>query len=162
MKKVWKNYKQTIILLFSIIIGAIAGIVFKEKTKVVKPLGDIFINLLFVIIIPLVFLTISTSISKMKQPKRLGKIMGSTIFVIIVTSIIAILVGIASTYFIKFVETENKDSIQAQFSTEEKVESDEEKTILERTVEAVTVSDFSGLFSRQNLIAVWNCDEYVW
>ena len=154
MKKVWKNYKQTIILLFSIIIGAIAGIVFKEKTKVVKPLGDIFINLLFVIIIPLVFLTISTSISKMKQPKRLGKIMGSTIFVIIVTSIIAILVGIASTYFIKFVETENKDSIQAQFSTEEKVESDEEKTILERTVEAVTVSDFSGLFSRQNLIAV--------
>lgn len=153
MKNVWKNYKQTIILLFSIIIGAIAGLVFKEKTKMLKPLGDIFINLMFVIIIPLVFLTVSTSISKMKQPKRLGKIMGSTVFIIVITSIIAVLVGIASTYFIKLVETDNKDLIQSQFSTEE-VSVSEEKTILERTVEAVTVSDFSGLFSRQNLIAV--------
>ena len=101
MKKIWSNYKQTIILLISIIIGAIAGIIFKEKVKIVKPLGDIFINLMFVIIIPLVFLTISTSISKMKQPKRLGKIMGTTILVIVITSIIAVLVGIASTYFIK-------------------------------------------------------------
>ena len=146
MKNVWKNYKQTIILLFSIIIGAIAGLVFKEKTKMLKPLGDIFINLMFVIIIPL-------AISKMKQPKRLGKIMGSTVFIIVITSIIAVLVGIASTYFIKLVETDNKDLIQSQFSTEE-VSVSEEKTILERTVEAVTVSDFSGLFSRQNLIAV--------
>lgn len=153
MKNVWKNYKQTIILLISIIIGAVIGFVFKEKTKVLKPLGDIFINLMFVIIIPLVFLTVSTSISKMKQPKRLGKIMGSTVFIIVITSIIAVLVGIASTYFIKLVETDNKDLIQSQFSTEE-VSGSEEKTILERTVEAVTVSDFSGLFSRQNLIAV--------
>lgn len=153
MKNVWKNYKQTIILLVSIIIGAVVGFVFKEKTKVLKPLGDIFINLMFVIIIPLVFLTVSTSISKMKQPKRLGKIMGSTVFIIVVTSIIAVLVGIASTYFIKLVETDNKELIQSQFSTEE-VSEKEEKTILERTVEAVTVSDFSGLFSRQNLIAV--------
>ena len=87
MKKIWKNYKQTIILLIAIIIGAVVGVVFKEKTEVLKPFGDIFINLMFVIIIPLVFLTVSTSISKMKQPKRLGKIMGATVFVIVITSI---------------------------------------------------------------------------
>jgi Na+/H+-dicarboxylate symporter len=154
MKKIWKNYKQTIILLFAIIIGAIVGIVFKDKTKVLKPFGDIFINLMFVIIIPLVFITISTSISKMQQPKRLGKIMGSTIFVIIVTSIIAVIVGIASTYFIKLVETENTELIKSQFSQEEVQPEEEDKTILDRTVEAITVSDFSALFSRQNLIAV--------
>ena len=153
MKNIWKNYKQTIILVVAIIIGAIAGIVFKEKTEVLKPFGDIFINLMFVIIIPLVFLTVSTSISKMKQPKRLGKIMGATVFVIIITSIIAVLVGIASTYYIKLVDTNNKEQIEAQFNTELKSEEDD-KTILDRTVEAVTVSDFSGLFSRQNLIAV--------
>ena len=153
MKKLWQNYKQTIILLFAIIIGAIVGGIFKEKVKILKPLGDIFINLMFVIIIPLVFLTISTSISKMKQPKRLGKIMGSTIFVIIITSLVAVLVGIASTYFIKLVETDKQETIKSQFSQEEEIK-EEDKTILERTVEAVTVSDFSGLFSRQNLIAV--------
>ena len=105
MKTFLKNYKQTIILLISIIIGAIVGIVYKEKTEILKPFGDIFINLMFVIIIPLVFLTIATSISKMKQPKRLGKIMGSTIFVIVITSVIAVLVGIGSTYFVKLVDT---------------------------------------------------------
>ena len=152
MKKMWKNYKQTIVLLLAIIIGAIVGGIFKEKVKILKPFGDIFINLMFVIIIPLVFLTISTSISKMKQPKRLGKIMGSTIFVIIVTSVIAVLVGILSTYFIKLVETHNQEIIKSQFA--EEVESKEDKTILDRTVEAVTVNDFSGLFSRKNLIAV--------
>lgn len=153
MKNIWKNYKQTIILLVAIIIGAVVGIVFKEKTEVLKPFGDIFINLMFVIIIPLVFLTVTTSISKMKQPKRLGKIMGATVFVIVITSIIAVLVGIASTYYIKLVDTNNKEQIEAQFNPELQSE-EEEKTILDRTVEAVTVSDFSGLFSRQNLIAV--------
>lgn len=153
MKKIWLNYKQTIILLAAIIIGAVVGFIFKEKVVVLKPFGDIFINLMFVIIIPLVFLTLSTSISKMQQPKRLGKIMGSTIFVIIITSLIAVIVGIASTYFIKLVDTDNKDLIQSQFNQEIEVE-EEDKTILDRTVEAITVSDFSGLFSRQNLIAV--------
>ena len=126
MKILLKNYRQTIILLAAIIIGAIFGLIYKEQTKVVKPLGDIFINLMFVIIIPLVFLTISTSISKMKSPKRLGKIMGSTIFVIIITSIIAVLVGIASTYFIKLVEPKDTDAIKSSFAEEESSEEEEE------------------------------------
>ncbi len=154
MKKIWKNYKQSILLLGAIIIGAIFGLIFKEKVEVVKPLGDIFINLMFVIIIPLVFLTISTSIAKMKQPKRLGKIMVSTIVVIIITSVIAVLVGLLSTYFIKLVDTNDTDKVKTGFSEEVSTYESEEKTILDRTVEAITVSDFSGLFSRQNLLAV--------
>ena len=57
----------------AIIIGAIVGIAFKEKAAVLKPFGDIFLNLLFVVIVPLIFLSITTSIAKIKQPKRLGK-----------------------------------------------------------------------------------------
>lgn len=154
MKKIWQNYKQTIILVIAILIGAVAGVIFKEDVKVVKPLGDIFINLMFVIIIPLVFLTISTSISKMKQPKRLGKIMVSIVAVIIVTSIIAVLVGMASTYFIKLVEPNDAEAIKTQLSAEEAEVEEDDKTILDRTVEAITVSDFTGLFSKQNILAV--------
>ncbi|MBE5806237.1 MAG: dicarboxylate/amino acid:cation symporter [Clostridiales bacterium] len=153
MSKIWKNYKQTIILVVAILIGAMVGCLCKEKVVVLKPLGDLYINLMFVIVIPLIFLTISTAISKMKQPKRLGKIMGATVFVIIVTSIIAVIVGLGSTYFIKLVETEDSNNIRAGINLEDTVEEDE-KTILERTVEAVSVSDFSGLFSKQNLIAI--------
>ena len=75
MKTFLANYKQTLILLASIIIGAIAGIVFGEKVTVLAPFGDLFLNLLLVIIVPLIFLTITTSIAKISQPKRLGKIL---------------------------------------------------------------------------------------
>ena len=57
-----KNYKSTLILLLSIIIGAIIGLIFGSKATILKPLGDIFINLLFVVIVPLIFLTITSSI----------------------------------------------------------------------------------------------------
>ena len=67
IKKFFKNYKSTIILLFAIIIGAIVGIIFKEKAAVLSPLGDLFLNLMFIIIVPLVFLNISTAIAKMTQ-----------------------------------------------------------------------------------------------
>ena len=42
MKKIFKNYKQTIILLISIIIGGILGIIFKEDIKILSPFGDLF------------------------------------------------------------------------------------------------------------------------
>ena len=87
MKKIWKNYKQTIALILSLIIGAIIGIIMGEKAKVLSPFGDLFMNLLFVVIVPLIFLTITTSIAKIKQPKRLGKVMLSTFGVFIVTSL---------------------------------------------------------------------------
>ena len=75
MKKVLKNYKSTIVLLGAVVIGAICGLIFKEKAEIVKPLGDLFLNLLLVIIVPLIFFTITSSISKINQPKRLGKIL---------------------------------------------------------------------------------------
>ena len=64
MKKILKNYKSTLILLGFVVIGAIAGLIFKEKAEIVKPLGDLFLNLLLVIIVPLIFFTITSSISK--------------------------------------------------------------------------------------------------
>ena len=70
MKKFLKTYKSVIILLAAIIIGAIVGIAFKEKAAVLKPFGDIFLNLLFVVIVPLIFLSITTSIAKIKEIRK--------------------------------------------------------------------------------------------
>ena len=72
MKKFLSNYKSTIILIAAIIVGAIFGIIFQEKAAVVAPLGDVFLNLLLVIIVPLIFLNITTAITIMESPKRLG------------------------------------------------------------------------------------------
>lgn len=155
MKEFFKHYGQTVILLVSIIIGAIIGLIWKEGATVLSPFGDIFLNLMFVIIVPLVFLTISTSIARIKQPKRLGKIMGSIILVIVITSIIAVVVGLLSTIFIKLVNVEDGQEILASLEeNQEEVEETEDLNILERTVSAITVSDFTGLLSKNNLIAL--------
>lgn len=156
MKKLLSNYKSTIILLVSIIIGAIVGFIFKEKATVLSPLGDIFLNLLLVVITPLIFLTITTSISKMKSPKRLGKIVGATFLVFIITSIIAVLIGFVSTYFIKLVKPEDGEKIKQSFqeTTDEETQENEEIGILKRTASLLTVNDFTKLLSKDNIIAL--------
>ena len=154
MKKFLYNYKSTIILLVAIIVGAIVGIVFQEKATILKPLGDIFLNLLLVVIVPLIFLTISTSIAKMKTPKRLGKIMVTIFAVFIFTSIIAVIIGFASTYFVKLVNPEDGEKIKQSLQTEEVTEEEEDLTIAERTVNLLTVNDFSKLLSKDNIIAL--------
>ena len=157
MKKFLKTYKSVIILLAAIIIGAIVGIAFKEKAAVLKPFGDIFLNLLFVVIVPLIFLSITTSIAKIKQPKRLGKIMITIFCVFIVMSLVSVLVGVLSTYSFKLVNTDDGAKIRAeleeQSGTAETTET-EDLNILERTVNVLTVSDFNKLLSKENIIAI--------
>lgn len=155
MKRFLSNYKSTIILLVAIIVGAMIGIIFKEKATILSPLGDLFLNLLLVIIVPLIFLNITTAISKMKQPKRLGKIIVSIIGAFIFTSIIAVLIGFASTYFIKLVDPADGEQIRESLSeVETSDEETEEITIADRTVNLLTVNDFAKLLSKDNVIAL--------
>ncbi len=154
MKKFLSNYKSTIILLVAIIVGSIIGLVFKEKATILSPLGDIFLNLLLVIIIPLIFLNITTAISKMKQPKRLGKIIVSIIAVFLITSIIAVLIGFASSYFVKLVNSEDGKEIRTSLEEVTDGEDEEEISIAQRTVNLITVNDFSKLLSKDNVIAL--------
>lgn len=160
MKNIWKNYKTTIVLIFSLIIGTIAGLIFKEKTEIVKPIGTLFMNLLLVIIVPLIFLTISTSIAAIKKPKRLGKVLRSIVITFVITSLVACTVGLVSTYSVKLVDSGDKAAIMEQFYTEEKAEEEvakieeDDRNFLERTVDAVTVDDFSKVLSRENILAI--------
>ena len=156
MKTFLANYKQTLILLASIIIGAIAGIVFGEKVTVLAPFGDLFLNLLLVIIVPLIFLTITISIAKISPPRRLCKILGTTVLVFIIMSLVAVLVGMLVTYPIKLVNIEYSEKIHTALDTtlEATTETDEDMTLLSRFLSALTVNDFSKLLSRDNLLAI--------
>ncbi|MEG0909754.1 MAG: cation:dicarboxylase symporter family transporter, partial [Bacilli bacterium] len=152
MKKFLKNYKSTIILLLAVVIGAIAGIIFKDKALIVKPLGDLFLNLLLVVIVPLIFFTITASISKMKQPKRLSKILFSILGMFIITSIVAVLVGFISTSVVNLVKPEDTNKIKEVF-TDTSVETND-LNLLERTVNTISVNDFPLLLSKSNMIAL--------
>ena len=146
-----KNYLGTIILLVSLVIGAIIGLVFGEDATILSPFGDIFINLLFVVIVPLIFLTITNAIIKMKSPKRLGKIMGRIVIAFVIMSVIASLIGIVSTYSFKLVNN-NDSKIMNLLDEDAKV--DTNLSILEKTASMLTVSDFNLLLSKDAIIAI--------
>lgn len=152
LKKIIKNYKSTIILLVSVIIGTICGLIFKEKTSIVKPLGDLFLNLLLVIIVPLIFFTITSSISKMSNKKRLSKIIINTFIIFLITSVIACLFALLTTSFIDLVNKEDTVLIQETFKNNENVTP--KLNILERTVNVLSTNSFINLLSTDNLVAL--------
>ncbi len=154
MKKILKNYKQLIILLTAIVIGGILGVIFKEKITFLKPFGDLFLNLLLMIIVPLIFLTLSTSIGKMKEPKRIGKILLTTIIMFVITSLVSVLIGIFSTRSIKLVDTKNGEYIKESLTVTEESENVESTNYLEKTVNTISVNDFSKLLTKENMIAL--------
>ena len=154
MKEFLKNYKSMIILLGAIIIGGIVGLIWGSGASVLSPFGDLFLNMLLIVVVPLIFLTISSSIYKMKEPKRIGKILITTFLIFLLTSVVAVLIGIVSTYSFKLVDTKNGDEIRESLVIDEETEESTELNLLEKTVEAISVNDFSKLLSRDNMIAL--------
>ena len=152
MKVFWKNYKNTILLILALVIGAISGVIFKEDVNVVKPLGDLFLNALFVTIVPLLFLTITTTIAKMESKGRLRKIFGRIIIISLITSLIAIMFGVLTTNTFKLVNPKDTNVIKEAFSTS-KVKSPK-LNFLESTVSLISVDDFGGLLSKGNVVAI--------
>ena len=151
MKKIWSTYKSTILLIGALIIGAIVGLVFGDKAKVLSPFGDLFMNMMFVIIVPLIFLTITTSIAKIKQPKRLGKVIGTIFATFVVMSLVSVVIGLGVTYVVKLVNPSDTQAILSSLATDGANEA-VELNILERTVSAISVGDFSDILSRNNIL----------
>ncbi len=89
LKSVWESYHFPIILLSSIIFGSIVGMKMGTDANVFKPLGDIFINGMFTIVVPLVFVTISGSIANMSDLQKLGNILRSLLLVFVSTGLVA-------------------------------------------------------------------------
>ena len=91
MKKLMKNYGFLFCMLFGIIAGCMVGFFAPAFASRLKPLGTIFINLMFCVVVPMVFCSISSAIANMQNAKRAGKIMGITLATFSVTAGIAAL-----------------------------------------------------------------------
>jgi Na+/H+-dicarboxylate symporter len=154
MKGTLKNYRSSLILLSTIILGAVLGLIFGEDITFLKPFGDLFLNMLLVIIVPLIFLTISTSIGKMKQPKRIGKVLMTIITVFIITSLISVLVGFICTKGVSLVNSNDGQSIKDSLKITDEEGQMEEVNYLDKTVNTISVNNFQSLLSKDNIIAL--------
>ena len=151
--KFLKSYKSSLILLFSILLGGCIGLIIGEKASIFAPFGNLFLNLIFTMLVPIVFFSIASSIANMDSSKRLGKILVVTIIVFGVTAIISGIIGVVS--FKLFNPTTGLDSstFSNLMSTNE-AESAKNVGALEKIVSSITVGDFRELLSRSNLLAL--------
>ena len=88
MKNFLKNYAFILCMLVGIVAGCITGAVWPGATCL-EPLGTVFINLMFCIVVPMVFCSIASAIANMDNAKKAGKIMGTTVATFMVTAAIA-------------------------------------------------------------------------
>lgn len=151
MKKIIKNYKQSIILIGSLIIGTIVGLIFKEKSTVLEPLGTLFINMLLVVVVPLIFLSITTSIGKIDKPKRVGKILRSIIIAFVFTSLVSVVIGLTSLK-IRLVDSGDAKKITALL--DESTDVSDDASVLDKLVNSVSTNDFVNLLSKNNILAL--------
>lgn len=140
----WKNYRFPLILISGIIIGCIVGAVMGERALMFKPLGDVFINAMFMVVVPLVFTTICSAVATMSSMERLGRVMRSLVIVFIITGAIAAILMLFCVFFWPpaagtTIRLEAANEIQA-FSTADQI------------VKAITVEDFPALLSRRAML----------
>lgn len=139
----WKNYRFPIILLCAIIIGCVLGVFLKEDAVILKPFGSVFLNLMYTIVVPLVFFTISSSIANMVNLKRLGKILKYVFLIFIVTSAVAAVLMLVA---IKLIDPVGDANIVLESGEQTSI------SIGEQIVSAITVTDFTEILSREHML----------
>lgn len=141
MKKIFKKFK----FLFCIFTGIIIGLVFKGKSVILKPLGSVFVNMIFVIVVPLIFLSVTSSISKMDNRKRLKNILIKAFLIFFITLFVT---GVFTVIFSQIFNPYK--GLDIGFENVEL----EEINLADKIVSMISVSDFSELFSKSNILSL--------
>ena len=137
-----KNYGFLICMIIGIVAGCIVGAVWPGATAL-EPIGTIFINMMFCVVVPMVFVSISSAIANMKSARRAGKVMGTTIVTFCVTAAIAAV--------IMYVVARCIPLVVGDYPTAEG-EVGETLGVADMIVNFFTKPDFTELFSRRAIL----------
>ena len=150
-----RNYVFLAIMLGAMVAGAAVGwffpvvkdadgTVLEAGATIFKPLGTVFINLMFCIVVPMVFASISSAVANMKSRRRAGKIMGVTVATFVVTGAIAAV--------IMFVLMRLFPPVLTPWTEFQAGEMGDYASLSELIVNFFTAEDFVGLLSRQAML----------
>lgn len=146
---IFKHYGFTICLVAGIIIGGVCGVVFGPAAKAVKPIGDIFLNLMFIMIVPLVFLSVSLAMYNMRKMNMIGKVLATVVAVFVGCNVVYALMAYGLTLVYNPLEGIDKAQILANLPS--RIE-DRGMSFGEILVNTLTVPDFLQLFTKNNLL----------
>ena len=142
MKNFLKNYGFIIFMLVGIVAGCITGAFWPGATAL-EPLGTVFINLMFCIVVPMVFCSIASAIANMDNAKRAGKVMGVTLATFFVTAGIAAIIMYIVCRIFPLVSS-SYEAVEGEVGTA--------MGLGEMIVAFFTKPDFSELLSRRAIL----------
>lgn len=130
-------------MLTGIVAGCLVGALKPSLGSKLAPLGTVFINLMFCVVVPMVFCSIASAISNMSSAKRAGKVMGITIATFLVTAAIAAVIMYLVVRFFPVVTGDYK-------ATEGTVDST--LGVADMIINFFTKPDFVELLSRKAIL----------
>ena len=144
-----KNYGLLMVMVLAIIGGCIVGFIFprtdnSQGASVLAPLGKVFINLMFCIVVPMVFASIAGAVANVGSRKRAGKIMGVTVATFVITG------ALAAT--IMYVIMQIFPPVLTPWTEIPAEEMGEYASFSELIVNFFTAEDFVGLLSRKAML----------
>jgi len=143
MKKFLINYSYILFMLLGIVGGCVVGALWKDAS-LLKPLGTLFINMMFCIVVPMVFASIAGAVANMGDRKRSGKIMGVTVGTFVITGAIAAV--------IMFVIMKVFPPVVTPWTEIPSEEMGEYATLSQMIVNFFTAEDFVGLLTRRAML----------
>ena len=142
--KLNKNFGDTLLLLLGLIVGGVLGAWLGEKANAVQPVGTLFLNLVFVLVVPLVFFSVARSMIVMRESGVIGKMLGAALGVFLCMSLV---VGTLSYGLMSVWNPFARMCVGAESAT-----ITEEINWADAIVSTFTVNDFPLLFSREHLL----------
>lgn len=147
MNEFLKNYKGIFMLLGGILTGSLLGLIFGKEAEILKPIGDIFLNLLFVAVIPLVFFAISSAIAGLQADQKMSRIMGLMTLVFVSTVLVAASITIIGVRMFPIHQTAGSLITTLPAGINKGITGDQ-------VTHLFTTSEFFELLSRKNMLAL--------
>ena len=142
MKYFWKTYGFLVCMVAGILAGCLVGAVWPGATAL-KPLGDVFINMMFCVVVPMVFCSIASAVANVPQARQAGRLLLTTLVTFFTTAAIAAVLMYAVAQFVPLVD----GSYEAVSG-----EVDAPMSLGDMVVAFFTKPDFSELLSRRAIL----------
>jgi len=146
-------------ILLGLVFGAVAGLAVGPSIGVIKPIGDAFIKLITMIVVPLVFASILVGVASLGDLAKLGRIGAKTVAYYLVTTSIAITLGLTLANLTKpgsRLDPQVKDDLLADFASaaEINIERATEKPSVIETLLDIIPTNPIGSLAEANMLQV--------
>jgi Na+/H+-dicarboxylate symporter len=142
-----RNYRFSLILLASMVVGCLLGHFRPDWAVPLKPLGDLFLRALFMIIVPMIYFSIASAVAVMSSTFRLLRILGSMLLVFTITGIIAATIMMTAVQWFPPAQGFANRAVAVTLPAQQ-------MGAFEQLLRALTTGDFVELLSMRNTLAL--------